>query len=478
MKGLGFALAVAAVSLMVVTGCGDDGEKECLVGTGEGCGEGLVCAAVQGEEKPACFGPLLLAGTVFDGLTKEPVDEAAIVVVDANGTPLTSVVRSGEDGGWSVAIASERKADGTPLSRSVTLRVSAAGYEPFPTPPRVSIPVDLAAAEEVAGPVFRLENAALDVHLTPLPESGTDLFTLSGRVDAEAAGGILMVAVQDGAAVSRGFTDAGGFFLLFNVPAGTTEVTGFRQFLIVPSLTVEVGDPPPSELLLTADSCTCATVSGSVSMVNAPGDAVTSVILAPEAAFDESSRRGEAPPGFRAAEVTGAFAIDGIPPGKYVVLAAFENDGLVLDPDLSIAGTDIVHLAVAADQAAVEIGEPFKVTEALAVVRPGSDGPEEIDAAPVELEWADDSSEKGYVVRVYDSYGNLLHEDEEVPLVTGSETVSYTWTPAAALEDGMYYQFRAWSWKEDKKEGRVYISSTEDLLGVFRYVEPAEEEAE
>jgi hypothetical protein len=36
----------------------------------------------------------------------------------------------------------------------------------------------------------------------------------------------------------------------------------------------------------------------------------------------------------------------GVPDGKYVALAAFENDGLVRDPDTSIGGTQIVHLTV------------------------------------------------------------------------------------------------------------------------------------
>jgi hypothetical protein len=37
----------------------------------------------------------------------------------------------------------------------------------------------------------------------------------------------------------------------------------------------------------------------------------------------------------------------------------------------------------------------------------------------------------------------------------------------------MVYQFRAWSWSEDRMSGaRIYKAVTEDLLGVFVY-EPA-----
>ena len=47
----------------------------------------------------------------------------------------------------------------------------------------------------------------------------------------------------------------------------------------------------------------------------------------------------------------------------------------------------------------------------------------------------------------------------------GREALSY-----ATLQAGMIYQFRAWSFRVDAGDVRNYISSTEDLKGVFRYV--------
>jgi hypothetical protein len=54
----------------------------------------------------------------------------------------------------------------------------------------------------------------------------------------------------------------------------------------------------------------------------------------------------------------------------------------------------------------------------------------------------------------------------DVARVTGSAEVSYTWD-GPALEPGMIYQFRATSF-HDERDGRVYISATEDLRGVFQ----------
>jgi hypothetical protein len=53
-----------------------------------------------------------------------------------------------------------------------------------------------------------------------------------------------------------------------------------------------------------------------------------------------------------------------------------------------------------------------------------------------------------------------------VPRVTGSENVSHAYG-GPALQQGMYYQFRATSIKDGSK-----ISRTEDLRGVFVFGTP------
>jgi hypothetical protein len=191
------------------------------------------------------------------------------------------------------------------------------------------------------------------------------------------------------------------------------------------------------------------------------------VILVLESTFIESTIWGIAPSGLRVDGVDSSFSIPDVPPGKYVVLAAFENDDLVRDPDESIGGTNIVHIEVTSGDAEVNLPESFKVTEALDVLSPGAEGLELIDAQEsVTFRWADDSSEDGYELRIYDAFGNLVHENTEIDRVTGSDSVSYTWSDAT-FERGMVYQFRVISFREDKN-ARTYISATEDLKGVFQ----------
>ncbi len=517
---------------MFILGCGEDDREAgpCVVGTSEGCGEDetcvetqdgeLVCVCVPGttgacednqmceqvlsaratepDGLAACFARVEIRGRVFSAMTDEGIQGATVVALDANGGARSTVATTETDGSYALPVSVPRRQDGTlvddTLQTQVTLRSAAAGFQVFPTAPRTAIPIDLSESDaEPEGDsvgrdegtndsrdgdgqgsgVWVVQNAATDVALIPLRDETTGLSVIRGSVDSEEPGGVLVVAVQAGTAVSTAVTDSDGAFTLFNVPPGSTLLDGFRSGLNVEehSLTVD-DDSSVEDVVLSASAEGLATVSGSVNIVNAPGGSMTTVILVLESTFVEHAlfARGEAPAGLRAQDVAGAFAIGDVPPGEYVVLAAFENDDLVRDPDTTIGGTEIVHIEVPNSGGSIELPESFKVTEALAVFSPGAEGTEVIDDAAPRFTWADDSSEDGYELRVYDAFGELVHEDLEVPRETGSATVSYTW-PGASLELGMIYQFRVVSYHDPKKNEteRAYISATEDLRGVFQY---------
>ena len=190
------------------------------------------------------------------------------------------------------------------------------------------------------------------------------------------------------------------------------------------------------------------------------------MILVVASTFEPTPVRAEAPAGLRKTGVSSAFSIEGVPAARYAVLAAFENDQLVRDPDVGIGGTNVVFIDVGGAGGTVSLPESFKVTEALGVISPGAQGIEQIPGGAVNLVWNDDSSEDGYELRVYDALGTLVHENKQVPLVTGSPTVTYA-LDASKLTPGMLYQLRAFSFK-NRQGGRTYISMTEDLKGVFQ----------
>ena len=220
------------------------------------------------------------------------------------------------------------------------------------------------------------------------------------------------------------------------------------------------------DLKLAADAA--SDVSGNVSIVNGGGASATSVVLFIESTYDKTTGRGVTVPGLRAPrtgvpDVTGAFTMTGVPAGKYVIVAAFENDGLVRDPDLCISGTADVHIAVAA-ATPFTVPEVFKITGALAIMDPGAMAAQPITGTPT-FSWADDSGEDQYVLDVFDAYGQNVWNTTMPGVSGGTPTMVYG---GPALSTGMYYQFRVTSTAQ-KNGGTTQcaLSRTEDLKGVF-----------
>jgi hypothetical protein len=467
------------LALLLLLGCGGDDshdEGPCTPLTEQGCEPGQVCEEVMGGE-PACFAPIVVKGRVLDMHSGDGISGATLVALDVNNSARSSVVTSGADGAYSIAVPVTRVQDGGPVVDAITLRVSAAGYHSFPTPPREALPIDLdeAAAETDGERVVK--NPSTDVVLAAISGDTAGFGSIAGSVDHDLGSGALVVAVQDEVAVSTAIADRAGAFVLFNVPAGETTVEAYRSGLRVePALATVAPGARIDGLTLAASTEPLAAVTGSVSIVNATGGLTTSVILVLESTFSQQGAvvRGLAPAGLRAGEVSGAFRIEAVPPGKYAVLAAFENDGLVRDPDESISGTDVVHIEVSASGDEVALPQSFKVTEALAIESPGADGLELLAAGTLpKFVWADDSSEDGYELRVFDSLGTLVHEALDIPRVSGGEHVEYTWNDAE-VEPGAIYQFRVWSWRmKHGTAARTYVSASEDLRGTFQMgIEP------
>jgi hypothetical protein len=440
-----------------VWGCGSSSEEpppatSCSVADQTGCKAGEVCEATS-EGKTACFAPVTLKGTVVEAtVAYKPIAGAHVVARDENGAAIANVAITDANGAYALVVPATRDAMGMPLATTYTLRADAAGYDTFPGGLRVALPLDVRTA--VGSPPV-LENAATTIALDP--RSGSDFGSISGTVKADHPGGVLVIAeAQEGHA--SGIADKSGAYTVFNLPHGSYELKGYAAGLNLSPATATVNAGTETKGIdLNTAAGTLGAVSGSVSIVNASGGSSTSIVLAVESTFGEVLGRGEVPRGLRVANVNGAFSIADVPAGKYVVLAAFENDKLVRDPDTSIGNTATLHISVAG--APVDAGN-FKITEALNIVRPGA-AQVETAAAPVTFVWADDSSEDRYVVELFDNFGTKIWSNENVPSVKGNQNVTVAYG-GPTLTSGGYYQFRATSMKAG-----VPISRTEDLLGVF-----------
>ncbi|WP_437274405.1 hypothetical protein WME90_24465 [Sorangium sp. So ce375] len=441
------------------------------------CAGGLTCAELVAGGH-ACYPPVLAQGNVFDSESTSGIEGALVLALDDQATAITDVTTTDAAGNYVLEVPVPRTENGAPIEDVIfTLRASAQDYQPFPGGLRTALPI--ASSEATSGEDgWTIATALTDIALIALPEDQRGLPSISGSVRAdEQSGGVLVVA-EDGD--GKGFsavTDRGGAYTIFNVPAGSYAVSGYAAGLALDPKSAEVGDAALTGVDLARSDAALGSLSGTINIVNAPGGSTTSVVLVVASTFNDTFVRGEVPRGLRTPlsgppDVSGEFSVAGVPAGNYVVLAAFENDGLVRDPDPNIAGTQLVTVEMPSPGEDVSLPTSFKITEALPVIGPGATDPEPVTGAPT-LRWGDDASEDFYTVDVYNAYGDLvwcLGDDPtcagaNVPGSSGGAEVSVEY--GGPLEPGMYYQFRVTSWRSPGGSEPGAISATEDLRGVF-----------
>lgn len=460
---------------LLACGGDDDEPKPGEVGdacdaSGEGalCAESLSCDPLADGSGHVCGEPPTVSGVVTDALSGEVVAGGRVVVLAADGSPVGDVVFTNDAGEYSTTVSAPRNPDGSVASDAKwTLNVSAQGYQVFPAGPRPAVPI---FANQISA---EGELRAANTEVALLPIENPELFArqISGTISAPNPGGTLLVAEGGAAPAPYAIAGRSGEFTLFNVPSNAFDVAGYKRGQQLEPEHVDVSEDSAEAVTLEPSDVPLGSVSGNVNIVNAPGGSLTSVVLVPASVFDSTLQRGPIPLGLRAPglpeapSINGAFAFSDVPLGDYMVLAAFENDSLVRDPDSSIGGTSLQQVSVASGES-VTMGESFKITEHLAIVAPGADMPESVSGAVV-FEWADDSSEDRYELELYTALGDLVWEDRAIPKVSGSDTVELSYG-GPALVPGMIYQFRVTSFR-DQQSGPTAISRSEDLRGVFEY---------
>lgn len=449
-------IRLAVALSILVPGCGDD--DACNPVANSGCDDNQACELVQGGE-PTCVAAVVVVGRVFDLSTNAGIGGARIVAIDANGAAMSFVATTAADGSYTLPVPIARTSEGAPAeSFKVTLRADASGYLTFPEGIRPALAFDTSSATLADGR-YEIKSSLTDVGLLKLAP-GTATGTIKGRVAENATNASALVVAEVNSVGHTAIAGRDGEYAIFNVPAGAVSVQAYARGYNYNSRSAEVAAGATVAVDLDLSDAAASTVSGSVSIVNGQLGTGTSVILVVESTFRTMAARGETPPGLRAPNpglaptINGAFSITGVPAGRYVVLAAFENDNLVRD-ESGIGGTAILHQTVVAGQN-VDIADSFKVTGSVDIVRPGASGPETISTAPT-FTWLDDSSEDRYAVTVFDSYGSVVWESGTPKSVV---TLQYA---GPALTPGMYYQFRVASIKDPS----TVISRSEDLKGVF-----------
>lgn len=458
-------LVSGAAVLAFLSACG---QRECKLDDPGSCPTDQVCEQVQGEagSKPLCFSPVTLGGKVFDLTTNGGIAGAVVLATDENGSPAGAAVTTDSNGDYTLRVPSTRTdTKGTFVSRRVLLRSQAKNYLPFPSGSRLSLPVETAAAtrSEERKP-YLLETPQTDIGLSPVEANAKDLPSISGTVEMSAGQKSVLLVLEGGSGLGRtALASADGAFTFFNVPSGTWKLAAYSAGANYTARDVPVSTSDVKDVEVKKASTSTATLSGSVQLVAGANNDGTSVVLVVDSTFIETLGRGEVPPGLRAPEpgtapnVTGGWSISGIPDGRYVVLAAFENDGNVRDPDPGISGTQLQRITVANGAISGAASPAFKVTAAVELVSPGRDAVDDTSATPT-FTWAVHSNAEAYGLKVFDTLGREVWTTN-----LGDKAIATATYAGPALTSGQYYQWRVTAFRRGAP-----TSQTEELRGLFR----------
>lgn len=362
-------------------------------------------AACSDAEEPPPPPPTVVLFRAVDAVTDAPVAGAWIYAEAARTWQAT-----GDDGTLSVEID----------PGDTTYRVVAAQHAMEPAP-----------LDELAI-VGAAANQTTEVRVVLDPQTGggpTGTIRGTVTVNGTPTEGVLVVAV--GVASFASYTDATGGYVIPGVGSGNFTVHARIGGAVgAPQANVAVGDG-------TTDGIDFALTSGGVEVSGAiTGGTGTGLV----ALLDPAVRRRV--PGLVAtAPLDGRYAIDGVAPGTYLVLGAYDEDAYVMDPEPIRTG-DLPEITVDA----ADVAEDFAVAPAIDGLAPTGTA----TATPT-LEWAPVTGADYYVVDVRDAAGRTVWGGFDAAgrwstRVLGATSVVYG---GPALSPGARYAFRVFAAVQD-----------------------------
>ena len=423
----------------------------------------------------------LLVGCSSDSSTfTPPSSQLKVSVVDGSLDPATAISNASiqiinTDSGnpiGSLSTDTNGEASTTLLTQSVQLKVSAQGYSPSPSEGVPPLPLNLLPGE----------TRSITITLQPIDPTLL-IGSISGRVFDPLGNpliGALVVAEDGSGTTTAGNSDHNGNYQLFNVPAGDITLMAWLGGYNIPPVgpvTLADGDALVGQNL-TASGLAVGTVSGHVSFTAIGGDIIDITLLHP------GSR--QVLPGMRSyTDASASYTMRHIPNGTFEIIASLENDGYVLDPDISVT-QGVPQVTINSDA----IIKDFKVTGAIELDNPSTPVDyfiPELTATPT-FRWHQASSYSNvdfYIVEVVDESGNTVWGGLDPTTMTGPVMIAkqdpieivYNEDGTAilpVLEAGHYYQLRIYARKADNSTASGYklISASETLDGLFRVATP------
>lgn len=405
--------------------------------------------------------PGRLLVTVVDNTLETPIANAQVQVFDPDTGNVLSTLITGANG----------EAAQNYYQDNLQIKVATTGYATSPGQGIPALPIALIAGL----------TSQVTVRLQPL-DTALQLGNITGQVldtlSHPVAGAL--VTAEDGAGntliASHSGTD--GHYTLFNVPAGSVVLRAWFAGLNFPAVAQALSDAngdgtiDPLNQNLDATSAANGSVSGHISFTATSGGIVDVTLLHP------GSR--EVVPGLRDYNDNGGtYTVTLVPNGTYEVIASLENDGYVLDPDLSV--TQGIPTVTINNNA---ITQDLKVTGSITLSSPAPTSfyapLPQLSATPT-FSWVSDSSysSAGYfALELVDESSNTIWGGFDAatlaPLVTVPNVAPLSKLyDGPALTPGRLYQLRVYALKNDTVVPYyTVLSASETLDGLFRVATP------
>jgi len=390
---------------------------------------------------------------------QEAIADARVILLDAKGEPIHTYVTN-VDGvvhksGLSIG--------------NYQLKISAQGYNSSP-PPRVPpLPVK----------VYSNQTTTVTIELFPIDPNLT-VGAISGEVRSggNPVAGALVIAEVAGDSFTT-ISSADGSYVLYNVAAGSANVTAYIKGLNFPTLNAVTvtADTTTTDQNLVASGVANGTISGNLQFVAGGTARTTDVTL-----IDLVTR--EVIPGLRVyTDANNDYSMSGLPNGDFEIVASMLNDGNVIDPDEAVTQGD--PLVTVTSGSAVPATRSFKITGAVVMDTPSTPANNVVPVltATPTFTWHSESSyssASGFAIEVINESGETVWGgfggfdpvvgDPTVLVLGGTYTIDYA---GPALQSGRYYQLRIYAMKNvtttpDYPNGYKLISVTENLDGVFK----------
>jgi hypothetical protein len=431
---------------------------------------GVYFGCSDDDKNPTKPKPTVLKVNVMGiaGADTSAVEGANVVVFNAETNQ--SVVRtlSDENGICSFNLS----------SGNYYLEVTAQGFDPSPAPNVSSVP-------------FAVVGSTTTEQVRYLSENGiTDAGYVSGYVSHSIAN--FLIIADGGTDVFSTYTGPDGFFVIYNLPYGTYTFraykSGYKLDSADPASVSLSSGAPTGSINLYVSVYEGSSMAGSLGFRAGSEEKITDMALR-----EKGSLR--VIPGLTSlAEQVGGlwrYSFENIPDGDFEIWASFKNDSNVIDPHQVYMNPTILDMSFPADNG-TDKQEIFLVNCVLIqspTNAPDSIFPVEIDTLTPEFSWISHESYsqvKEWFIEVRDMNGNRMWGGFNTDGTINHDLIGPTTFSAVynfdgrglPLVNGEIYQWKIWA--DHGAPGILsyvdkLLSSSEDLMGLFKVVLPPEE---